>query len=85
MYKTIILQHIFLSHDVDWRIQGASYYQILSRRDRFDDKIIKNAKIKNPYYNIPEYIEIEEKYGIRSTFFLEQYMKMENIKIMKRI
>ncbi len=58
-----------MSHDVDWRIQGAPYEHILSRKDRFDDKVIENAKIKNPYYNIPEYIEIEEKYNIRSTFF----------------
>lgn len=63
------MQYVFLSHDVDWRIQGASYDHIVSRKDRFDYEIFKNAKIKNPYYNIPEYVEMEEKYGIRSTFF----------------
>lgn len=79
------MQYVFLSHDVDWRIQGASYDHIVSRKDRFDYEIFKNAKIKNPYYNIPEYVEMEEKYGIRSTFFLEQYMKMEIIWITKMI
>ena len=28
-----------------------------------------NLATRNPYYNIPDYIEIEEKYGVKSTFF----------------
>ena len=63
------MQYIFLSHDVDWRRQGAPLEHIYSRKERFDRNVIENAKIKNPYYNIPEYIELEEKFGVKSTFF----------------
>ena len=58
-----------MSHDVDWRRQGAPIDHIISRKDRFDPKIIQDIKIKNPYYNIPDYMYLEEKYNIRSTFF----------------
>jgi peptidoglycan/xylan/chitin deacetylase (PgdA/CDA1 family) len=58
-----------MSHDVDWRRQGAPIDHIVSRKDRFDPKIIQDINIKNPYYNIPDYIYLEEKYNIRSTFF----------------
>lgn len=63
------MQHIFLSHDVDWRRQGAPLEHIYARKDRFEKKIFDNAAINNPYYNIPKYIEIEEKFGVKSTFF----------------
>ncbi|HEY7571818.1 MAG TPA: hypothetical protein VH796_10660 [Nitrososphaeraceae archaeon] len=63
------MQCIFLSHDVDWRRQGPKLEHIKARESRFDSETIRNAKIINPYYNIPEYMEIEEKYGLRSTFF----------------
>lgn len=61
--------YIFLSHDVDWRRQGAPIEHILARKDRFDDDAIRNIHIKNPYYNIPEIMSLEEKFGIRTTFF----------------
>ncbi|NHI03611.1 hypothetical protein DYY67_2247 [Candidatus Nitrosotalea sp. TS] len=61
--------YIFLSHDVDWRKQGAPIEHILARKDRFDDEAIKNIHIKNPYYNIPEIMSLEEKFGVRTTFF----------------
>jgi peptidoglycan/xylan/chitin deacetylase (PgdA/CDA1 family) len=64
-----VLQCIFLSHDVDWRIQGPTLEHIKARESRFDSETIRNATIINPYYNIPQYMEIEEKYGLRSTFF----------------
>jgi len=62
-------QYIFLSHDVDWRRQGPLADHILARKDRFDESVLKNIKNSNPYHNIPEYMEIEEKYHVRSTFF----------------
>jgi peptidoglycan/xylan/chitin deacetylase (PgdA/CDA1 family) len=58
-----------MSHDVDWRRQGAPIDHIISRKDRFDPKIIQDVNIKNPYYNIPDYMDLEDKYNIKSTFF----------------
>ena len=63
------MQYIFLSHDVDWRRQGPPVKHILERKDRFDSEIFTNTKPENLYRNIPEYMELEEKFGIRSTFF----------------
>ena len=63
------MQYVFLSHDVDWRKQGAPLDHILARSDRFDKEILENCKAKNPYYNIPEYMDIEDKFGVKSTFF----------------
>ena len=63
------MQYIFLSHDVDWRRQGPSIEHILSRKDRFDVELFEKTKPENLYRNIPEYMEIEERFGIRSTFF----------------
>lgn len=68
-----MLQYIFLSHDVDWPRQGAPLQHILSRKDRFEPKIIEEAELKNPYYNIPDYMDIEDKFGIRSTFFFRTF------------
>ena len=63
------MQYVFLSHDVDWRRQGASYEHIMARSERFEPDVMKTMKDTNLYYNIPKYMEIEEKYGIRSTYF----------------
>ncbi|MEK6944913.1 MAG: hypothetical protein AABW55_05705, partial [Thermoproteota archaeon] len=38
-------------------------------KERFDSMVIKNLDKQNPYYNIPEIMEIEEKFGVKSTFF----------------
>jgi peptidoglycan/xylan/chitin deacetylase (PgdA/CDA1 family) len=54
---------------VDWRRQGPPLDHIIARKMRFDQETVSNASRINPYYNIPEYMEIEERYGIRSTFF----------------
>lgn len=64
-----MLQYIFLSHDVDWRKEGAPLEHIFARKERFEKATLENAGVKNPYYNIPEYMEIEEKFGVKSTFF----------------
>jgi len=63
------MQYIFLSHDVDWRRQGPPVKHVLERKDRFDSEIFEKTKPENLYRNIPEYMELEEKFGIRSTFF----------------
>jgi hypothetical protein len=63
------LQYIFLSHDVDWRREGAPVQHIMDRKKRFDKATLDQLTTKNPYYNIPDYMSIEEKFGVRSTFF----------------
>lgn len=63
------MQYVFLSHDVDWRRQGVSHEHIMARKERFELDILKTAKDENLYYNIPRYMNIEEKYGIKSTYF----------------
>ena len=73
------MQYIFLSHDVDWRRQGPPIEHILKRKDRFDSKIFANTKPENLYRNIPEYMELEEKFGIRSTFFFRTIYENGNL------
>ena len=63
------MQYIFLSHDVDWRRQGPTNEHVLERKDRFDPEIFASYDTNELYRNIPEYMEIEQKFGIRSTFF----------------
>jgi peptidoglycan/xylan/chitin deacetylase (PgdA/CDA1 family) len=63
------MQYVFMSHDVDWRLQGAPLDHIIARKDRFNKEILENIQTKNPYYNIPHYMAIEDKFDVRSTFF----------------
>ncbi len=63
------MQYIFLSHDVDWRCEGPPKKHLFNRKDRFDSEIIDSLNEKNPYYNFPEYMEIEESLNVKSTFF----------------
>ena len=63
------MQYIFLSHDVDWRFHGPPIEHILERKDRFEQELFEKTKPENLYRNIPEYMEIEEKFNVRSTFF----------------
>jgi peptidoglycan/xylan/chitin deacetylase (PgdA/CDA1 family) len=61
-----------MTHDVDWPIKGPSRDHILQRRDRFDRQTISRVtsdESYNPYFGISEMMEIEEKHGIKSTFF----------------
>ena len=55
-------QYVFLGHDVDWRKQGATLEHIMARKERFDPSVLEECDKKNPYYNIPDYMEIEEKF-----------------------
>ena len=73
------MQYIFLSHDVDWRRQGPPVKHILERKDRFDSEIFTNTKPEDLYRNIPEYMELEEKFGIRSTFFFRTLYEDGNV------
>ena len=73
------MQYIFLSHDVDWRRQGPNLEHIQARKDRFDPEIFSKTKPENLYRNIPEYMELEEKFGIRSTFFFRTFYENGNI------
>ena len=67
------MQYIFLSHDVDWRRQGPSIKHILARKERFDPEVFEKTKLEDLYRNIPKYMELEEKFGIRSTFFFRTF------------
>lgn len=60
---------IFLSHDVDWGKEGAPRSHILARKERFDESTLNDIDKNNPYQNIPEIMDIEEEFGLRSTFF----------------
>lgn len=62
---------LILTHDVDWPLNGPRKAHVLARRDRFAPEIIAKVTKEgfNPYYGIPKIMEIEEKFGVRSTFF----------------
>ena len=73
------MQYIFLSHDVDWRKQGPSIEHIQARKDRFDTEVFDKTRPEELYRNIPEYMEIEEKLGVRSTFFFRTLYENGNV------
>ena len=73
------MQYIFLSHDVDWKRQGPSLEHIQARKDRFGLEVFNKNKPEELYRNIPEYIELEEKFGIRSTFFFRTLYENGNV------
>ena len=62
-------QYIFLSHDVDWRLEGPTKEHILKRKERFDEKLFDKTSFDKLYRNFSEYMEIEEKFDVKSTFF----------------
>jgi len=73
------MQYIFLSHDVDWRRQGPPIEHVLERKDRFQPDILNKTKTQDLYRNIPDYMELEEKFGIRSTFFFRTFYENGNV------
>ena len=62
-------QYVFLSHDVDWSFNGPSKEHILNRKDRFDVKLFDTTPINKLYHNFLEYMDIEDKFDVKSTFF----------------
>jgi hypothetical protein len=77
-YEKDVLQYIFMSHDVDWRREGAPVQHIIDRKKRFDKATLDQLTTKNPYYNIPDYMSIEDKFGVRSTFFFRTFYEDGN-------
>ncbi len=73
--KKLSPMYILLSHDVDWGRAGPGSSHILARKDRFDEDALRNCPPENLYYNFPGYMEVEEKYHVRSTFFFRTYVK----------
>lgn len=66
---------VLLSHDVDWGKGGPPISHILARKERFDERVIRNLDKANPYNNIPEMLELEDAYGLRSTFFFRAFVR----------
>lgn len=74
MVQPVVI-YLVLTHDIDWSIRGPGVRHILERKNRFDDDIIKRVLEEgfNPYYGIPTIMEVEERLGVRSTFFFRPY------------
>jgi peptidoglycan/xylan/chitin deacetylase (PgdA/CDA1 family) len=66
---------ILLSHDVDWGKGGPPISHILARKERFDESVLRNLDKASPYNNIPEMLELEDTYGLRSTFFFRTFVR----------
>jgi peptidoglycan/xylan/chitin deacetylase (PgdA/CDA1 family) len=62
---------LVLTHDVDWPFKGPGKAHVLARQDRFSPEIIQKVQTQdfNPYFGVPKVREVEEQFGIRSTFF----------------
>ena len=65
------MRALIVTHDVDWPRNGPGTAHVLARRSRFDEGIISKVVSEgfNPYYGVPAIMEVEERFGIRSTFF----------------
>ncbi|MEM4704309.1 MAG: hypothetical protein QXJ02_04500 [Candidatus Bathyarchaeia archaeon] len=48
---------------------------VLARKDRFDSAVLRDLEKKNPYQNVSEVLEIEERLGVKSTFFFRTFVK----------
>ena len=64
---------------MDWRRQGPTPEHVLARKDRFDPEIFDKTKPEDLYRNIPQFMELEEKFGIRSTFFFRTLYENGNV------
>jgi peptidoglycan/xylan/chitin deacetylase (PgdA/CDA1 family) len=62
---------LIVTHDVDWPLHGPGSAHVLARQNRFAPEIVRKVINEgfNPYFGVPKIMEIEEKFGIRSTFF----------------
>ena len=65
------MRYLIMTHDVDWPRNGPGTAHILARQNRFDAGIIRKVVNEgfNPYYGVPTIMEVEERFGVRSTFF----------------
>jgi peptidoglycan/xylan/chitin deacetylase (PgdA/CDA1 family) len=65
------MRYLIVTHDVDWPLNGPGTAHVLARQNRFDADVISKVRNEgfNPYYGIPTITEIEDRLGIRSTFF----------------
>ena len=65
------IRALIVTHDVDWPRSGPGVDHILARRRLFDENVINKVLSEgfNPYYGVPAVMEVEERLGIRSTFF----------------
>jgi peptidoglycan/xylan/chitin deacetylase (PgdA/CDA1 family) len=73
-----MILYIFLSHDVDWRKQGPEKEHIFARKARFENSVFERVDKENLYYNFVEIMDLEEKFGVRSTFFFRTYYENGN-------
>jgi len=66
---------LVLTHDVDWGFKGPGVKHILDRRDRFESHVIDRVVNEgfNPYFGVPYVVEVEERLGVRSTFFFRSF------------
>jgi hypothetical protein len=69
----IMMLYIFLSHDFDWRKQRLSKEHILATSNRFENLVLEEIDSENLYYNFSEITDLEERLGVRSTFFRTHY------------
>ena len=60
-----------MSHDVCWSRYGPGAEHALAKRDLFTPDVIERILREgfNPFYNIPDIMDIEDRHGVRSTFF----------------
>ena len=62
---------LIVTHDVDWPLHGPGTPHVLARQERFPPEVLRLVIDEgfNPYFGVPKIMEIEEKFGVRSTFF----------------
>jgi peptidoglycan/xylan/chitin deacetylase (PgdA/CDA1 family) len=65
------MRYLIMTHDVDWPLKGPGTAHVLARQTRFDAGVIRKVVNEgfNPYYGVPTLMDIEERLGVRSTFF----------------
>ncbi|QOJ79305.1 hypothetical protein IG193_02240 [Infirmifilum lucidum] len=66
---------VVLTHDVDYSRRGPGLDHILRRRERFEEWVVERVLREgfNPYFGVPRVVEVEEGFGVRSTFFFRAF------------
>jgi len=72
---------IILTHDVDWPPQGSGIDYILARNYRFSEEVVLKTVREgyNPYFDVPDVMDLEEKYGFKSILFFRCGYKYETL------